>query len=253
MIQAQFEALAVDTRRQIYTMVMEQPRSVRELADELPVSRPAVSQHLKVLSDAGLVRVATVGTRRVYSADPAGAAAFRRWADSLWSEAIGRFADFAIEESKEDTMLAEEVRVEPVVKSLRLALSPEAAFELFTTRIAEWWPLDTHSVGEAQSVTVRIESTVGGKILETTADGVDHEWGTVTAYEKGSRIEFTWYPGLPEDQQTLVDVKFRETAGGSEMILVHTGWESRGDDARTVRGNYDKGWDHVLGRYIESI
>ncbi len=253
MIDAQLEALAVDTRRHIYTMLVERPRSVQEIADELPVSRPAVSQHLKVLVEAGLAKAVTVATRRVYSADPAGVAEFRRWADRIWTDAIGRFADFATTDDKEDEMLAEESRIEPVVKSLRLSLTPDEAFRLFTEEVAAWWPLDTHSVGEDQAVSVRFEARVGGRIVETTADGVEHEWGRVTSWEKGRGIEFSWYPGLPEDQQTVVEVRFREVSGGSEMILIHSGWEARGDDGLSVRDNYDSGWDYVLEKYTGSI
>ena len=253
MIDDQFAALSVDTRRHIFGMLLERPRSVQELANELPVSRPAVSQHLKVLTEAGLTRVSNVGTRRVYSPDPAGVAAFRQWADRMWSEAVGKFADFASTDTEEEEMLAEQVTIEPVVKSLRLTLTPEQAFELFTDQMSSWWPLNTHSVGEDRALSVRIEAKVGGRVVETTDDGVEHEWGRVTAWDTGQRVEFTWYPGLPEDQQTMVDVRFREVSGGSEMILVHTGWEARGDIAQTVRDNYDKGWDHVLDRYTTTI
>lgn len=251
-IDAQLEALAVDTRRDIYTMLLERPRSVQEMADELPVSRPAVSQHLKVLVEAGLAKATTVGNRRVYSVDPVGAAEFRAWADRLWSDAIGRFADFVTTEDKESEMLAEEVGIEPVVKSLRLKLTPDEAFRRFTEEIHTWWPLDTHSVGEDQAVSVRFESHVGGRIVETTADGVEHEWGRVISWEKGRGIEFSWYPGLPPDQRTTVDVRFREVSGGTEMILLHTGWEARGETAPGIRDNYDSGWDYVLEKYTGS-
>jgi DNA-binding transcriptional ArsR family regulator len=253
MIEDQLTALAVGTRRQIYVMLIERPRSVRELADELPVTRPAVSQHLKVLTDAGLAKSTHVGTSRIYSADPSGVAAFRRWADQLWSEAIGTFADFANAEIEEEEMSETNMMIEPVVKAVSLALTPEAAFDLFTEQMTSWWPLESHSVGEARAVSVRIEPTVGGRIIETTDDGVEHEWGKVTAWDTGKRVEFTWYPGLPQDQQTVVDVRFREIAGGSEMLLVHSGWEARGEDGPTVRENYNKGWDYVLGQYRDAV
>jgi DNA-binding transcriptional ArsR family regulator len=71
------------TRRAIFTLLAERPRSVAELAGRLPVSRPAVSQHLRALSDAGLVRAHADGTRRVYRLDPAGVAALRAYVDRL--------------------------------------------------------------------------------------------------------------------------------------------------------------------------
>lgn len=87
-----FDALGDGTRRQILALVAEAPRSVQEIADRLPVSRPAVSQHLKVLAGAGLVGVEVLGTRRFYRLDPAGAALARDYLDQMWSLALGRFA-----------------------------------------------------------------------------------------------------------------------------------------------------------------
>ena len=139
--------------------------------------------------------------------------------------------------------------IEPVVKSVSLTIAPAEAFDLFTKQMSSWWPLDSHSVGEDQARSVRFEPTIGGRIVEITEDGVEHEWGKVTAWDAGERVEFTWFPGLPPDQQTVVDVRFRPTAGGSEMLLVHSGWEARGDDGPTVRENYNTGWDYVLGKY----
>lgn len=82
-------------------MLLERPRSVSEIAADVPVSRPAVSQHLKVLVDAELARVTSVGNRRVYSADPTGVGVLREWVDQLWDMAMGSFAGFAQREMEE--------------------------------------------------------------------------------------------------------------------------------------------------------
>lgn len=76
------------TRRAIVACLAEQPRSVGELAEVVPVSRPAVSQHLKVLKDAGLVTDRAEGTRRIYRLNPAGVAALRDQLDAFWSRAL---------------------------------------------------------------------------------------------------------------------------------------------------------------------
>ncbi len=68
------------------------PRSVGEIANDLPVSRPAVSQHLKVLKEAGLVNDRSVGTRRIYHIDPKGLGAMRAWLDQFWEAALAAFA-----------------------------------------------------------------------------------------------------------------------------------------------------------------
>jgi DNA-binding transcriptional ArsR family regulator len=86
-----FAALADPTRREIFERLAGAPRAVGELASELPVSRPAVSQHLKVLKHAGLVIDRAVGTRRVYEIDPNGLGALRAWLDRFWGAALESF------------------------------------------------------------------------------------------------------------------------------------------------------------------
>ena len=81
-------------------MLRRGPRSVGDLADDLPVSRPAVSQHLRVLKDAGLVLDRKEGTRRIYSVDPQGLAGIRAYFDSFWDEALERFAAAARKEQE---------------------------------------------------------------------------------------------------------------------------------------------------------
>jgi DNA-binding transcriptional ArsR family regulator len=89
---ALFAALADPTRRQVFERLQSGGRSVGELARGLPVSRPAVSQHLKVLKQAGLVGDRAEGTRRVYYIDPHGLAAVRTWLDQFWGVALASYA-----------------------------------------------------------------------------------------------------------------------------------------------------------------
>jgi DNA-binding transcriptional ArsR family regulator len=84
-------ALGDPTRRAIFERLAGGPRAVGELADGLPVSRPAVSQHLKVLKDAGLVIDRRDGTRRLYQLDPGGVGALRAYFDTFWNQALAAF------------------------------------------------------------------------------------------------------------------------------------------------------------------
>jgi DNA-binding transcriptional ArsR family regulator len=86
-----FAALADPTRRAVFERLREGPRPVGDLARDLPVSRPAVSQHLRVLKDAGLVTERRDGTRRLYRIDPDGLAAIRDYFDDFWNEALAAF------------------------------------------------------------------------------------------------------------------------------------------------------------------
>jgi DNA-binding transcriptional ArsR family regulator len=85
------EALGDPTRRAIFERLAERPSAVGELARELPVSRPAVSQHLRVLKDAGLVTDRPAGTRRIYRLDPEGVAALRDYLDGFWNRSLAAF------------------------------------------------------------------------------------------------------------------------------------------------------------------
>jgi DNA-binding transcriptional ArsR family regulator len=98
---AGFTALADPTRRAIFERLAERPCAVGELAGELPVSRPAVSQHLKVLKGAGLVSDRPAGNRRIYQLDPEGVAALRAYLDRFWNRSLAAFKR-AVEQADEE-------------------------------------------------------------------------------------------------------------------------------------------------------
>ncbi len=98
---AGWDALGDPTRRAIVEQLAERPRAVGELAAELPISRPAVSQHLKVLKDAGLVSERAVGTRRIYRLNPAGVSALRDQLDAFWTRSLATYHDVAEQSTEE--------------------------------------------------------------------------------------------------------------------------------------------------------
>jgi DNA-binding transcriptional ArsR family regulator len=93
-----FDALGDPTRRLIFERLARGPLPVGKLAAKLPVTRPAVSQHLKVLKDAGLVTQRSAGTRRLYAVDPRGVEVMRAWLDRFWDRALEAFKRAAEEE-----------------------------------------------------------------------------------------------------------------------------------------------------------
>jgi DNA-binding transcriptional ArsR family regulator len=100
-----FAALSDPTRRAVFERLIDGAQPVGRIARGMPVSRPAVSQHLKVLKEAGLVTDRAEGTRRVYSIDPKGLGAVRRYLDQFWEQALEAFAaeaekEAAVEEEK---------------------------------------------------------------------------------------------------------------------------------------------------------
>jgi len=97
-----FEALGDRTRREIFERLADRPYAVGELAREIPVSRPAVSQHLRVLKEAGLVTDRAAGNRRIYQLDPTGVSSLRAYLDQLWNRALASFKD-AAERAQEES------------------------------------------------------------------------------------------------------------------------------------------------------
>ena len=94
------QALGDPTRREIFEHIVKRPLAVVDLADKLPVSRPAVSQHLKILKKAGLVLVRSQGTRNLYHVNPKGVEMIRKYLDHLWDNALVSFKSFVeLEES----------------------------------------------------------------------------------------------------------------------------------------------------------
>lgn len=97
-----WSALGDRTRREIFERLADRPQAVGELAAGLPISRPAVSQHLKVLKDAGLVVDQPVGTRRIYQVDPAGIDALRAQLDRFWSKTLATYKEVVEQSTGED-------------------------------------------------------------------------------------------------------------------------------------------------------
>ena len=96
------DALGDPTRRTVFKRLRKGNRSVREIADGMEVSRPAVSQHLKILKEAGLVIVRVEGSRRLYGIDARGIEALRDWLDGFWNEALMAFKEAAESEASKE-------------------------------------------------------------------------------------------------------------------------------------------------------
>ena len=146
-----------------------------------------------------------------------------------------------------------ETPIQPVVKEISVPLAREQAFALFTEGIAGWWPLATHSVAGSNAVGCHFEPRAGGRLLETAADGTQHVWGTLLAWEPPVRLVVTWHPGRQADTGQELAVSFSPEGDGTRVRLVHTGWERLGDVGPRERDDYDPGWDYVLSRYVEAV
>jgi uncharacterized protein YndB with AHSA1/START domain len=145
------------------------------------------------------------------------------------------------------------VHIDPVVATVTVAVPPEQAWATFTTRIGEWWPAGTHSIGEDQVADVVLEPGLDGRLREVWADGTTHVWGRITVWEPPTRLAFTWRPTLDTTREpTQVEVTFTLAGAGTAVVLTHTGWEALGADASESRSGYASGWPPVLDRFVEA-
>jgi DNA-binding transcriptional ArsR family regulator len=220
-------ALADPTRRQVFERLRKGPQAVGELADRLPVSRPAVSQHLKVLKEAGLVADRPEGTRRVYFIDPKG---------------LGQ--------------ITRTITVAPVKKTLRVNAPQTRAFEVFTARFESWWPKG-HHIGKAEMKHVFIEPMAGGRWYEEGVDGSECDWGKVLAWDPPSRLVLSWHLNgqFQYDETVNSEIEVHFIAEGAGVTRVELEHRITAADAELIRAGVDSpnGWTGLLASYQAAV
>ena len=137
----------------------------------------------------------------------------------------------------------------PVQHRAQVRLAPAAAFELFTTQIARWWPFRGHSCFGDNAADVVFEPRVGGAVTEVARDGERMAWGTLTEWSPPDAFAMRWYPGLDAAEATMLRVSFVAVAGGTEVSVHHAGWEARGAAAAAKRDQYEGGWPATLAAF----
>ncbi len=140
--------------------------------------------------------------------------------------------------------------IEPVIVNVTIDREPGQVFDLFTRRIGEWWPLETHSLGASDNrtpKTVIMEPHIDGRIFEVSDDGVERLWGSVTEWDPGNNLAFTWHVGRAPESGTQVSVAFRRTdTGGTHITLTHDNWQVLGAEAEELHKSYSTGWPALL-------
>lgn len=167
-----FEALDDPNRRAIVELLGSGGQSVQQLADALPISRPAVSRHLRLLKDAGLVVEAPQGARRIYRLHDEGVDVVHAYLAQVWGDAVSRFrlvAENTVEPAKPVTPKRASV-IEPLHLSVEIQCSAAHAFDVWTSRLSMWWPKGHSASGDPETV-VTLEPRLGGRIFERTPDG----------------------------------------------------------------------------------
>ena len=132
-----------------------------------------------------------------------------------------------------------------------VACPPEHAFDVWATRIDTWWPRD-HTVGAA--VAVHLQERVGGRIYERDADGVEHDWGRVTAWDPPGRLAYTWHIGRSAEEATDVEIRFVGLGPTTTRVEIEqNGWERFGEQAGPWRERNQIGWDSLLPHFQNAI
>jgi uncharacterized protein YndB with AHSA1/START domain len=150
---------------------------------------------------------------------------------------------------------------ETVQQSVTVPLEPERAFELFVDEFSDWWPWESHHVGERPPQKAIIEAREGGRWYERDDRGSECDWGRVLAVERPARILLAWHlsPSFAFDpdpaRATEVEVTFvAQGSGSTRVTLEHRGFEVHGDAAAPMRDSVggEGGWPQLLSLYAES-
>ena len=136
--------------------------------------------------------------------------------------------------------------VPPVIKTVTVRCAPEKAFRHFTEGMGAWWPIAGFHVAPDPE-TCAFEPRLGGRLFERGKNGVETPWGRVLVWEPPHRLAFSWEVSCSDPvEKARVDVSFTRVAAGTEVKLVHTGWEHMGEAGARLRENFDKGWVTVF-------
>ena len=254
-------ALGDPTRRAIFERLVERPRAVGELADGLPVSRPAVSQHLKVLKSAGLVVDRQVGKHRIYQVDPDGLAAMRAELDRFWNSTLTAYKAVVEKPTKEILMSTQAEATTSVRTSIVVEAPIERAFQVFTSEFDSIKPHE-HNLLQVEVAETVLEPRVGGHIYDRGVDGSECRWARMLAYEPPHRLAFSWDIGptwqIEPDPAKTSEVEVRFIAEAPERTRVeveHRNLDRHGEGWEGVREGVasNEGWPLYLRRYAKLL
>ena len=141
--------------------------------------------------------------------------------------------------------------MEPLELRFTVGCSPEHAFDVWATRTSLWWP-SGHSVSADPGLTVTFEPRPGGRIFERTPGGTEHDWGEVLDWEPPRRLRYLWHLRFDRADATEVEIVFAPAAEGTEVTIVHRGWERLGAMGPERRARNERGWAGLIPHYVEA-
>lgn len=226
------EVAAEPTRRRLLQLLAPGERTVTQLASQFPVTRSAVSQHLAILAQVGLVTSRKQGRERYYRLDERGLRRLRSLFESFWSEELDRLVADA-----NDYASGQGESAMPYEKTVIVPLDPDETFALITRpdRLRRW-----------MTVAARVELRTGGAYRWTVTPGHTAA-GAVIDVDPGRRVVFSWGwedHGDPAPGESTVTVTLTPIEGGTEVRLVHDGLTEE------QAARHAEGWNHYLGRLV---
>jgi uncharacterized protein YndB with AHSA1/START domain len=140
----------------------------------------------------------------------------------------------------------------PLTMTFDVACSAEHAFSTWTRRIGTWWPRDHTLTGQEGKIV--LQAGVGGRIYEQAADGTQHDWGVVTAWQPPVRLAYSWHLGTSRERATDVEIRFvAQGAALTRVEIEHRGWDRLGPDGVAWRDRNVAGWQGLLPSYIDAV
>jgi hypothetical protein len=141
---------------------------------------------------------------------------------------------------------------EPLNITFDVACSATHAFDIWTTRIGDWWPADHTVSGEAELVV--LQPGVGGRIYERTPEGLEHDWGQVTLWEPPKQLGYLWHLGTDRANATEVTIQFvPQSARSTRIEIEHRGWERLGQSGEEWRDRNRGGWVSLLPSFRAEV
>lgn len=138
--------------------------------------------------------------------------------------------------------------VDPLEIAFTVACPPAHAFSVWADRTSLWWP-SGHTVSADPAAVVTFEPEPGGRIYERTADGVEHDWGRVVAWEPPHLLRYLWHLRQERSDATEVTITFTAADGGTAVAITHRGWERLGAAGPELRRRNRLGWSGLLDQY----
>ncbi len=140
----------------------------------------------------------------------------------------------------------------PVRQSTIVRSDVDHTFEAFVRTISAWWPVEPLSIGKGRVRGVTVDERLGGRVYETWDDGTTMDWGEVLVWEPPRRLVYLWHLRFDRSDATEVEVTFTPLGDGTEVAIVHSGWERLGAAAEERRERNRRGWSGVIEPYRQA-